>query len=360
MSSTNNSITRALDNRLQLLDIADCFSFASNDYTAIDGKGLISVTGQKTSSGDQTAKLKSIEDYSIFVTEEGEELTSYDDWEKIKRSIRANDVRCLSIIIFNPPTKAHMLYKEFYINVPSGFNGIIGNKMYIHTTYLDNGKKNMAAHNWNEYERLRVVYEGFEKLSKEQQLLCDEKVIKEARNYKNTILGGFRDVAEGVIFNYKIGEFDNNLPFVIGGDAGFTHPCTLTKVAIDKKQKKLYVDELYYQRGANTSQVYQTTHKEIGTSLIVMDSAAPLFISDLQKLGLKIIPAIKPKIVDSIIRMQDYEIIVTSRSENIIEEFDNYAWVKGSKEIPIDNYNHSIDGIRYALQFLTQQSSSIY
>lgn len=360
MSSTANSITRALDNRLELLNIADCFNFANNDYTSKDGKGLISVTGQKTSSGEQTAKLKSIEDYSIFVTEEGEELTNYDDWEKIKRSIRANDVRCLSIIIFNPPTKAHMLYKEFYQRVPSGFNGIIGNKMYIHTTYLDNGKKNMAAHNWSEYERLRLVFEKFDALSKDEQILCDEKTIKEARNYKNTILGGFRDVAEGVIFNYKIGEFDDTLPFVIGGDAGFTHPCSLTKVAVDKKNKKLYIDELYYQRGANTTQVYQAAHKEVGKSLIIMDCAAPLFITDLGLLGFKIIPAVKPKIVDSIIRMQDYEIIVTSRSENVIEEFDNYAWVKGSKEIPIDNYNHAIDGIRYALHFLTQQSSSIY
>ena len=138
MSSTNNSITRALDNRLELLDIQENFEFANNDYKRKHGKGLISVTGQKTSSGDQTAKLKSLEDYSIFVTEEGEELMSYDEWEKIKRSIRANDVRCLSMIVFNPPTKDHMLYKEFYEGVPDGFNGVIGNTMYIHTTYLDN------------------------------------------------------------------------------------------------------------------------------------------------------------------------------------------------------------------------------
>jgi len=79
MSSTNNSITRALDNRMELLQITDNFNFANNDYFHKTSKGLISVTGQKTSSGEQTAKLKSIEDYSIFVTEEGEELTSYEE-----------------------------------------------------------------------------------------------------------------------------------------------------------------------------------------------------------------------------------------------------------------------------------------
>ena len=62
MSSTNNSITRALDNRLELLGISDCFTFANNDYTSKNGKGIISITGQKTSTGTQTAKLKSLEE----------------------------------------------------------------------------------------------------------------------------------------------------------------------------------------------------------------------------------------------------------------------------------------------------------
>ena len=89
MTSTNNSIVRALDNRLELLGMLDDFVFANNDYQSKNKKGLISITGQKTSSGTQTAKLKSLEDYSIFVTDEGEELESFEDWNKIKRSIRA-------------------------------------------------------------------------------------------------------------------------------------------------------------------------------------------------------------------------------------------------------------------------------
>ena len=36
----------------------------------------ITITGQKTSTGTQTARLKSLENYSIFETEEAEELDS--------------------------------------------------------------------------------------------------------------------------------------------------------------------------------------------------------------------------------------------------------------------------------------------
>jgi phage terminase large subunit len=89
MSSTDRSITSALDNRLELLGLESDFDFANNDYKCKHNQGLISITGQKTSVGTQTAKLKSLENYSIFITEEGEELTSLEEWKKVKRSIRA-------------------------------------------------------------------------------------------------------------------------------------------------------------------------------------------------------------------------------------------------------------------------------
>ena len=141
MSSTDRSITLALDNRMELLGIEDEFTFANNDYKTKHNKGLISITGQKTSVGTQTAKLKSLEDYSMFITEEGEELTNYEEWKKVKRSVRATDVQGLSMIVFNPPTKAHWMYKQWYKTIPEGFNGVVGKIMYIHTNYLDNGKK---------------------------------------------------------------------------------------------------------------------------------------------------------------------------------------------------------------------------
>lgn len=350
MSSTNNSITRALDNRLELLGLTDCFNFANNDYISNTNKGLISVTGQKTSTGTQTAKLKSLEDYSIFVTEEGEELVNYDEWEKIKRSVRANDVRCLSIIIFNPPTKAHMLYTEFYQNVPEGFNGVIGNIMYIHTTYLDNGKQNMALHNWNEYERLRTVYEYYLTVPAEERISLPKKVIREYKNYKNTILGGFRDTAEGVIFDYTIGDFViPEYGLVYGMDQGFNDPTTLTKVNVDKKQKKIYLKEVYYEVGKTETEIFNRIKAEVGKTRIWCDSAVPMFIQGLKNKGLNIRSCEKPKITDSIYAMMDYELIIDPDSDNLIRELDNYKWSDKKQDEPIDAFNHSIDGARYAI-----------
>ena len=356
MSSTNNSITRALDNRLELLGHADKFNFANNDYIHKGGKGLISVTGQKTSSGDQTAKLKSLENYSIFVTEEAEELMSYDEWEKIKRSVRATDVRCLSLIIFNPPTKDHMLYTEFYQGVPDGFNGVIGNIMYIHTDYRDNGKDNMAAHNWEEYERLRLVYESYSKLTKEEQAKCDKKTIKEAKNYKNTIAGAFRDIAEGVIFDYEIGEFNPHcLPSAFGMDFGFKDPTTLVEVAIDNKRKKVYLKEHFYKSGVLAEDVYEQIKDIVGLKLILGDAAKIDDITRLQNLGLNIEKCFKggglngSSILPGIKAMMEFDIVVDSESLNLINELNNYCWDARKVETPIDKHNHIIDGARYVI-----------
>lgn len=347
MSSTNNSITRALDNRLELLEIADCFTFANNDYLSKNGKGLISITGQKTSSGTQTAKLKSLENYSIFITDEGEELENYEDWEKIKRSMRANDVQCLSIISFNPPTKAHWIYTQWYLNIPEGFNGIVGNIMYIHTTYLDNGKENMALHNWNEYERLRGVYEDYLAVVPEQRIALPKKIIREYKNYKNTILGGFRDTAEGVIFDYTIGEYVAGEYDVYAMDQGFNDPTTLIKMNVDKNQKKIYLKQCYYAVGKTETDIYNSIKDEVKQVRIWCDSAVPMFIEGLKRKGLNIKPCIKPKIVDSIYALLDWELIIDPDAKEMIIEFDNYKWSDKKQDEPIDAFNHCIDPVRY-------------
>ena len=55
--------------------------------------------------------------------------------------------------------------------------------------------------------------------------------------------------------------------------------------------------------------------------------------------------------------MQDYEIIVDPKSLGIIRELNNYVW-KDKGEVPIDDFNHFLDAIRYGLMYLLQGMSS--
>ena len=74
----------------------------------------ISFRGLKTSSGDQTASLKSLTGISTWVMDEAEELNSEDVFDKIDLSVREQGVLNRVIMILNPTTKEHWIYKKYY------------------------------------------------------------------------------------------------------------------------------------------------------------------------------------------------------------------------------------------------------
>lgn len=47
--------------------------------------------------------------------------------------------------------------------------------------------------------------------------------------------------------------------------------------------------------------------------------------------------------------MQDYELIISPDSINIVKEINNYVWHDKKSQTPIDDYNHALDAIGYAL-----------
>lgn len=47
--------------------------------------------------------------------------------------------------------------------------------------------------------------------------------------------------------------------------------------------------------------------------------------------------------------MSQYEIIVDPESIDIGKEFNNYVWNDKKSSTPIDDWNHAIDAIRYAV-----------
>lgn len=360
MSSTDNSITEALENRMEMLGYEPYFENANKIYSVKNGIGKISITGQKTSVGTQTAKLKSLEDFSIFETDEGEELESYENWKKVKRSMRAKDVQTLSIIVFNPPTIDHWLYEEFYQDVEEGFCGVKNNILYIHSTYLDNGQENMTDANWREYEGLRINYELYLNTKKSKREKLPYKIIRDYKEYKYKILGGFKNKADGVVFeNWSIGEFNpDNLQTYFGQDYGFSNdPTTLVEVAINKKKKKIYAKELLYKAGLTTSEIGEINKLNCGNKLIVADSAEPRLITELTS-WCNVVSAVKGQgsLTAGVMLLQDYEIVVSPDSKNLVKELNNHVYAdKGSKTYK-DTWNHLLDAIRYIVYYMTRDT----
>lgn len=359
MSSTDNSITEALENRMEMLQYDCHFELANKIYSVKDGIGKISITGQKTSVGTQTAKLKSLEDFSIFETDEGEELESFESWNKVKRSMRAKDVQCLSIIVFNPPTKEHWLFEEFYSHFYDDLGGdynkinsVRDNILYIHSTYKDN-LSNMAEHNIREYAELEKAYKEYESLSNEQRENSDPKLKKKHRQYKYEILGAFKEVAEGVIYEdwSTQDEFPEHLPYCFGLDFGFSDPECLTKVAVDEGQKKIYVQEMLYQNNIGFENLAETLINICGHSdLIIADAAHARLINDLYHKGLNIRRCRKGSgsVQRRIKTIQGYEIVVCGDSQNIKKSLNNYVWHDKRANIPKHDWSHAPDSFGYA------------
>jgi len=166
---------------------------------------------------------------------------------------------------------------------------------------------------------------------------------------------------EGVIFN-NWSQIDS-IPqeaklFSYGMDFGFTNDPT-TLVAVYKYENKLVVDELIYQTKLLNSDIIKLC-KELtdGQTYIVADSAEPKSIQEISNAGIRIKAAEKGKdsINHGIDLLQQYELLITSRSTNLIKELRNYTWdvdKQGNKlNKPIDDWNHAIDSLRYSVEGL--------
>ena len=289
----------------------------------------------KTSSGTQTANLKSLAGITTWVLDEAEELTDEDTFDKIDFSIRHNEQQNRVMLVLNPTTKEHFIYKRFFESkgIEAGSNVIKGDTTYIHTTYLDN-KEYLSESFLNQIESLKV-----------------NNPIK----YKHTILGGWLDKAEGVVFtNWKLGKFTEVNPSIYGQDFGFSiDPTTLVQTSIDKANKRIYIKELVYKAKLTTSEIFELNQRYCDNQLIIADSAEPRLIHELRIRGNNIKETIKgPGSVSAgLALMQDYELIIDNDSTNIVKELNNYTWSDKKSNTPIDAFNHSIDAIRYAIYF---------
>ncbi len=310
MTSAHLSIIPEFQEKIQLLESEDKFEVTKTDIINKQSGSEIIFRGLKTSSGDQTANLKSLQGVTDWVLEEAEELTEEATFDKINLSVRQKGVQNRIIIIFNPTTKEHWIYKRFFeqAGVEGGFNGVKGNVTYIHTTYEDN------------IEHL------------DQSFLDEVQRIKETnpKKYQHAILGGWLDKAEGVVFtNWQFGTFNpNGLQTSFGMDFGFSiDPDAVAEVAIDKAKKIIYVKEIIYERGLKTHVLAKLLKDKVGGGLVI---------------------AVKKGTIESgIVRMQDFQIIVDPESKNIAKEFNNYVYVNKASKLYIDDWCHQIDAIRY-------------
>jgi phage terminase large subunit len=330
--SAHISIIPEFVEKIEMAGLEQDFTITKDEIVNNRTKSKILFKGIKTSSGTQTANLKSLSGVTTFVLDEAEELVDEDVFDKIDLSVRHNTKQNRVILILNPTTKEHFIYQRFFESrgVEAGESTTKQDTTYIHTTYLDN------------YENLSDSFITQIESLKEQN----------KKKYKHQILGGWLDKAEGVVFtNWSFGNFNpDNLQNSFGQDFGFSiDPTTLVEVAIDKSKRKIYVKEHLYKSKLTTSEIAVINKQVCGGSLIVADSAEPRLIAELSNQRCNIVATEKGagSITAGLALMQDFEIVLEHNSQNIAKELNNYIYSDKKSGLVIDNYNHAIDAIRY-------------
>lgn len=339
MVSAGMSIIPEMMEKIELDGTTKYFKTTKTDIVNKMTKSRIMFRGIKTSSGNQTAKLKSIQGITTFVCDEAEEWTNEEEFDKIMLSIRKKGIQNRIIIIMNPCDSNHFIYKKYIENTHKlveidGVQVQISthpNVLHIHTTYLDN----------------------LENLSPEFLKEVEDMKENNPEKYAHVVIGRWADVAEGAVFKKWgiVKEFPQECKKVgIGQDFGFTNdPSAAVRCGII--DNRLYVDELFYETDMLSSAI--ANRLKPFSMKVFADSQDPRLIQEIKNRGVNIYPVDKfpGSIKAGIDKIKDMEFFVTERSYNLITELRKYVWDKDKDgnyiNEPVDEYNHLMDAIRY-------------
>lgn len=280
---------------------------------------------------------------------------------------------------FNPWNERHWLKHRF-------FDEIVGEDEEGNPIYK---AREQAISKDGEILAMTTNYLCNEWLSEEDKKVFEEMKKRNPRRYRVAGLGEW-GIVDGLVFeNWKEQAFTfisqkeyneledkttknyvirDSLESCFGLDFGYTNdPTALFCGLLDKKNKKLYVFDELYQKGMSNKKISEEINK-MGYSkeLITADSAEPKSIDELKGYGLRVKGAVKGKdsVNNGIQWIQDLEIIIHPRCVNFLTEISNYTWEKdkfGKKlNVPIDDFNHLMDAMRYALEKYIAKKGWVY
>lgn len=273
--------------------------------------------------------------------EEAYEISSEADFDTLDESIRGEVPPGLFkqiTLTFNPWNEHHWLKHRFFDAAPDP------DILAMTTNYLCN-----------------------EWLDAADKKVFDTMKRNNPRRYRVAGLGDW-GIVEGLVYEnweerlFSIDEVRKTpgVKSAFGLDFGYTNdPTALFCGLIDTGSKTLWVfDEIYKTGMSNEDIAVAVTEAGYVKERIRADSAEPKSIDRLYALGLAHIRRArkgKDSVSNGIDFIQDYKIFIHPRCTNFLTEIGNYTWdtdTKTGKKLnrPIDDFNHLMDAMRYALE----------
>lgn len=270
---------------------------------------------------DQPQKVRGRKRDVLFINEANE--INLEDWRQLLLRTTGK-----VLIDYNPSDEFHWIYEEVIPREDAEF---------FRTTYKDNPFLPESV--VMEIERFKTADENFWK-----------------------VYGlGERGTSQATIFTHwkEINQIPNEFKLLTTGvDFGYTNdPTAIVRVYTDGHG--FAVDELVYATRLTNSDIAKVLRdNQVDRSdVVICDSAEPKSIDEIHAHGFNTHGARKGRdsVKNGIQFLHSRPLLVTARSVNLIRELRNYKWKedKNGKQLnePVDNFNHAIDAMRYAITF---------
>jgi len=358
MTSAKDSIIPSFMRIAEMLEVDDVFRAVDSNVLNRYNDSIIRFRGIKTSSGNQTGKLKSLDEVSIWVCDEADEIPDFETFEKIDLSIRSADKENIVVLVFNTPDTDHWIYEQFYDEVREDTE-------YIYTTYLDN-KHNLAQSFLDTAERTKRKF---------------------PKRYKKTYLGEWMQ-SDDLVFPKGFQLYcDDDEPkdeldkVIYGGDFGYTHDPNVI-VRTHAVGNNLYLREVLRETNLDPVELAEkVVSLGIAPQLQVWDSADKGSIKVLKRKGIRAVPANKGSfsVYPQLEYLQRFNILIHQDSKALQKEFRRYKWAKDGDKFVRNGKNqlipeakeellkidgkevyvkdHGIDAVRYARSKYTRWDS---
>ena len=359
MTQAHISIIPVFVEMIELLGLSSEFTIKNKEIVCKRNGSIIYFRGLRTSSSNETANLKSL-NVNIFVCEEAMDIESYDVYNTINLSVRDKKKKNKVILLFNPGNPDHWIFNSFYKN------GQIKDADYIHTTFYDNWDNLSDSFIQQALSLKETDREMFEHL-----FLGEWFVNKNTLIYKNFRCGSLEEFSDD-----NLDQFET----LFTADFGWVDKTALTKIHLDRDNKRIYVKELIYEsyltndmlvdriqnlvevgsvsdytRNNKITTNYQRNTRVIKDGdLIVCDSASPMVINYLRVEGkMNAVPVKKPKVLDRLRFIQGFEVIYHPDSHNFKNEISDYRFNENTEIISNKSHknDHLLDSFSYGICF---------
>lgn len=340
--SADVSIIPEYTEKIDLLDCADDFTIKRREVINETTGATILFRGLKTSSKNQIAKLKSLNRIKTWILDEAQELMDESLFDTIDLSIRDKDAENRVILVLNPDSINHWIYRRFFVEagVEYNYNGVKGNVTYIHTTYKDN-EDNLDS--------------GF--------LDIAESLRERNREKWEHIFGGkWLLKQEGLIYTrweeIPAAQYPHHLEQWYGNDWGYGgDPNALVRMCFDAVTQTLYVWEVCCTQLITTDvarrikEDAQTIGYEPSDCVVYCDPARPDNIVQLRRSDISAVKAVNRDKAGRISYLQGFRVKYVG--ENIRKEVQAYSWQPHPQDTqrytdkPQDGNDHCMDAISY-------------